>query len=70
VGMNNSSKSVLETEDVLRLLTDSDVGNHAEERTTPVGASPRMRLIEASIQTPRFPMRHPVYHSPPHLLLG
>jgi len=68
--MNNGSKSILKPEDVLRLLTNSDVGNHAEERTTPIGAPPCVRIIEASIRAPRLPMGHPIYHSPPHLLLG
>src|SRR5664279_343301 len=70
VGMDDGSKSVLKPEDVLGLLTDSDIGNHAKERATPIGAPPRMRIVEASIEAPRLPMWHPVYHSPPHLLLG
>lgn len=70
VGVNNGSKSILEPEEVLRLLTDSNVCNHAEERTTPISASPGVRIVDASIQAPRLPVWHPVYHSPPHLLLG
>lgn len=60
VGMDNSGKSVLKPEDVLCLLTDSDVGNQAEERATPLGAPPCMRIVEALIEAPGLPMRHPV----------
>ncbi len=62
----NAAERILQAFAVMGLLVDANIGNQAEHRASPIGASPGRGAIETLVAGLGFAFRHIAYHVMPH----
>ena len=65
---DHSAQGILQAFAIACLAADFDVGDEAEERAAPVGATPGMGSIDARITGPGLALAHAMHHVSPDLL--